>query len=288
MSATETVAPSLVAPSAAPKTLTPLHHADRPETSWESRNSSVNIPSTPEDGEQSVALAQDNKSTSTVRIILTIFQPSLINFFASFTNAIITVGLPVIARSIDLPRSLYLWPASVFGLTSGAMLLIAGSIADLVGPRSVELLGIMLIGAFTLACGVAQTGVQLVVFRALQGIAMAMHLPASVAIIAAAVPSGKARNVAFACLGLSQPLGFSVGLVLSGVMIEEVGWRSGFYMSGGATLVAALAAIWALPKVATEASNGSTSMWQRVRRELDWVGGVIASGGLAILAYVLA
>jgi MFS family permease len=247
-------------------------------------------PSTPPSDEQNIALARNvTPPISNLRIALTIFQPSLINFFSSFTNGLITVGLPVIARSIELPRELYLWPSSVYGLTCGALLLIAGAIADIVGARSVELLGVFLLGIFTLACGLSETGIQLVVFRALQGLAMAMHLPASVSIIAAAVPVGKTRNIAFACLGLSQPLGFSVGLVVSGIMIERAGWRSGFYLSGGASLFAAVVAFWALPKVQTAvAPSGSASLWKRVWNEVDWVGGFVASAGLAILSYVLA
>jgi hypothetical protein len=49
----------------------------------------------------------------------------MVNFLSSFTSGIITVGLPVVARSIDLPRQLYLWFSSVYILTSGAKLLIA-------------------------------------------------------------------------------------------------------------------------------------------------------------------
>jgi MFS family permease len=283
MSATSTIELSTMTPES--------HHHDKTvqKPNNQTSNTSLTIPSTPTDDEQYIALAQNTEATaSNLQIILTILQPSLINFFSSFTNGIITVGLPVIARSIDLPRSLYLWPSSVFGLTSGAMLLIAGAVADLIGARSVELVGVVLLGAFTLACGLVDTGIQLVVFRALQGVALAMHLPASVSIIAAGVPSGKARNVAFACLGLSQPLGFSVGLVLSGIMIERAGWRSGFYLSGGSTLVAALASFWVLPKVKPMASSGTASMWKRVWNEVDWFGGVVASAGLAILTYVLA
>lgn len=167
------------------------------------------------------------------------------------------------------------------------MLLIAGSVADIVGPRSVELSGIFLLGIFTLACGFAETGVQLVLFRALQGIAMAMHLPASVAIIAGAVPPGKTRNVAFACLGLSQPLGFSVGLVLSGIIIEKANWNVGFYLSGAAILVAFGISFWVLPNPSTS-SVDSRSIWRKMWNDIDWIGGTIASGGLAILAYVLA
>ncbi|KAL1613154.1 hypothetical protein SLS60_001386 [Paraconiothyrium brasiliense] len=290
MSATEIIALS----SVAPKTPAPINHpfsrpGNPPSSSPSPSSTNLSIPSTPPNDEQNIALAQSSKpNLSTARLILTIFVPSLIGFWASFTNGIITVGLPVIARSISLERALYLWPQSVYGLTSGAVLLIAGSVADIVGARSVELLGVFLLGAMTLACGLAQTGVQLVVFRAIQGVALAMHLPASVSIITAAVPAGRARNLGFACLGMSQPLGFSVGLVLSGVMTEKAGWRSGFYLSGGATLVVAIAAYWALPKVNTAVAAGGRSIAERLRKDVDWVGGIIASGGLAILAYVLA
>jgi len=225
---------------------------------------------------------------SNLQIFLTIFIPSFIGFIASFTNGIITVGLPEIARSLALDRSLYLWPSSVYGLTSGACLLIAGSIADIVGARPVELTGITLIGVFTLSCGFASTGEQLVVFRALQGVALAMHLPASVALIAGAVPSGRARNFGFACLGFSQPMGFAVGLVISGIMVEKAGWRSAFYLSGGALLATAVAAVFSLPKLKSGPKLGLVALAKKVGREVDWIGGVISSGGLAILAYVLA
>jgi len=265
-----------------PKTTTikPIYHPPRP--SQEVSNYGHRISDTESSTPPSLS------KPSTLRTFLTIFTPSFVGFIASFTNGIITVGLPSIARSIALERSLYLWPSSVYGLTSGAALLIAGSVADIVGARPVELSGITFLGVFTLACGFAQTGGQLVAFRALQGVALALHLPASVAIITGAVPSGRARNLGFACLGFSQPLGFAVGLVLSGVMIERAGWRLGFYVTGGCTLGVAAAAIWTLPKLPSQNQDGVVALWKKVGREIDWVGGMISSGGLAILAYVLA
>lgn len=237
---------------------------------------------------ESSSLSAPKKRTSNLQTFLTIFTPSFVGFIASFTNGVITIGLPEIARALSLDRSLYLWPSSVYGLTSGACLLIAGSIADIVGARPVELLGITLIGIFTLACGFAATGEQLVVFRALQGVALAMHLPASVALISGAVPSGRARNLGFACLGFSQPLGFAVGLVISGVLVEKAGWRSGFYLSGGALLTTAVAAVWSLPKLMSGSDEGFVTLTKKVGKEVDWIGAMISSGGLAILAYVLA
>jgi MFS family permease len=229
------------------------------------------------------------KSPSKLQLTITILQPSLVNFFASFTNGIITVGLPVMAKSLSLQRSLYVWPSSVYGLTSGSMLLIAGSAADLVGPRNLELVGMFGMGIFTLACGLSTTGIQLVLFRALQGIAMAMHLPSSVAIVAAKVPEGRARNIGFGCLGLSQPLGFSVGLVISGIMIERIGWRTGFYICGSSSLLAAIVAVRMLPNVeAKQPRMTGLALLKSTFTHIDWVGGALASGGLALLSYFLA
>ena len=199
-----------------PKAGPSIHHAQHSKASFESSRSKLpnNFASSSNalNNEHSPTPSSfEVKQNSTLRTVIVIFQPSFVNFLCSFTNGLITVGLPAIARSILLPRALYLWPSSVYGLTAGAMLLIAGSIADIVGARIIELIGVFLLGCFTLACGLSATGVQLVVFRALQGIATAMHLPASVALVANAVPKGRARNIGFACLGLSQPLGFLRG-----------------------------------------------------------------------------
>jgi MFS family permease len=226
---------------------------------------------------------------SNLQIVFTIFMPSFVGFLASFTNGLITVCLPDIARSLALDRALYLWPSSVYGLTSGASLLIAGSVADIVGARPVELVGIVMMGVFALACGFASTGEQLVVFRALQGVGLAMHLPSSVALISGAVPSGRTRNFGFACLGFSQPLGFGVGLVVSGILVQRAGWRCGFYLSGGATLLVAIIAVWTIPKLHNpENQSGVVQLCKNMGRNIDWVGVFTSSGGLALLAYALA
>merc|ERR1712000_208503 len=111
-----------------------------------------------------------------------IFQLSAINFLSSFVNGVIVVGLPAIAADLGLSQELYLWPSSIYGLTSGATLLLAGSIADVVGSRMVDLIGCIGAGVSALACGLSKSGVQLVAFRALAGVAMSMHLPCSVSL----------------------------------------------------------------------------------------------------------
>ncbi|KAI4274314.1 MAG: hypothetical protein L6R38_006135 [Xanthoria sp. 2 TBL-2021] len=98
------------------------------------------------------------------------------------------------------------------------------------------------------------------------------------------VPNGRTRNVGFSFLGAGQVLGFCIGLVLGGVLIETVGWRVGYYICGGVHVIALALACWVLP----EDRKREATSWQRLYYDIDWIGAVIASSCLGLLSYVLA
>jgi MFS family permease len=83
-------------------------------------------------------------------------------------------------------------------------LLLAGSIADVAGPKIVNLIGCVLLTLSTVAIGLSRNGIHMIVFRALQGLAFALAYPSSVSITSIHVKPGPARNVGFACLGFSM------------------------------------------------------------------------------------
>ncbi|PCG99259.1 Major facilitator superfamily domain, general substrate transporter [Penicillium occitanis (nom. inval.)] len=207
-----------------------------------------------------------------------------ISFLGSFTTGLVTIGIPQTAVDIGLSEDLILWPSSVYSLASGSCLLLAGSIADVVGNRIVNLIGCFLVGCFVTACGLSQTGIQLIMFRAMQGVAVSMCLPTSVAIVSHAVPAGRKRNISYSVLGFVQPAGFSAGLVLGGVMVNTIGWRYGYYISGGLTLALFAVSIWSLP---ADRPAGKIS-WARIGKDIDWIGGLVSCAGLAMLSYILA
>jgi MFS family permease len=76
---------------------------------------------------------------------------------------------------------------------------------------------------FTLAIGFAQTGIQIILFRAFQGVVISMCLPTAVSLITNTFPKGKRRNTAFAMNGMGQPLGCALGLVLGGIFTDTIG-----------------------------------------------------------------
>lgn len=154
----------------------------------------------------------------------------------------------------------------------------------MIGARKVNLIGCFFVGVFILACGFARTGIELIMFRAMQGIAVSLCLPTSVAIVANSVPAGQKRNIGFSCLGFVQPIGFSLGMVLEGVIVNTVGWRLSFYLTGGLSLAFFILNLWALPKdVVME-----RSLLDKIRKEIDWVGAIMASTSLGLFSYVLA
>lgn len=123
-------------------------------------------------------------------------------------------------------------------------------------------------------------------FRTMQGVAVSLCLPTSVAIVSQSVPAGRKRNISFSVLGFVQPAGFSAGLVLGGVMVNTIGWRYGYYISGGLTLALFVVSIWSLP--ADRPGAAGKISWARLGKEVDWVGGIVACACLAMLSYILA
>ncbi|KAL6406681.1 hypothetical protein AUP68_09482 [Ilyonectria robusta] len=236
--------------------------------------------------DQVPVMPQTSAKTSRLQNAILVVLMSGITFTGSLINGLVTVGLPAITADLKIPPSLAFWPASVSSLATASTLLLAGSVADVLGPRRVDLVGSFASGALMIAAGASRQGSELIALRALQGVGLSLHLASSVSIITKALPQGRGRNLAFSCLGLSQPLGLSVGLVLGGVFVDTIGWRAGWYLSGGLTLLLASIAIWALPR-----SNDLRSMkniWHDMKIKVDWVGAMLASAFMTLLCYLLA
>ncbi|KAJ5204926.1 major facilitator superfamily domain-containing protein [Penicillium cinerascens] len=222
---------------------------------------------------------------SRTRAIVLVTALTGITFVGSMSGGLLTIGLPEIAADLKLPENLLLWPASVYSLANGCCLLLAGSLADFCGNRLINLMGCVGLCAFILACSVAQTGIQMILFRAFQGIATSMCLPTAFSILTDTMPVGKRRNIGFACLGLGQPLGFSVGLVFGGLFQDSnLGWRFGYYLCAGVTAILTLMLYFKLPIDKPR----ETFTLRRLRDEIDWIGIVLSSASLGLISYVFA
>jgi MFS family permease len=144
------------------------------------------------------------------------------------------------------------------------------------------LLGTFLQSGFTLGCGLARNTFQLIVFRGLAGIALAFCLPSAVSLITSYFPQGRRRNFAFAAMGSGQPIGFSVGLTMGGVLADGPGWRVGFYIAAALNTVFFMISLLYLPQPPQRTKLSLT----RLKKEIDWPGALILSSSLGLLSYV--
>ncbi|UKZ68813.1 uncharacterized protein TrAtP1_009832 [Trichoderma atroviride] len=240
--------------------------------------SSGSSPATPADAKTAIV-------HSKLRASLVVAQLLGLNLFSSFCNGVVVVGLPAIAASLHIDEGLLVWPTSVFYLTAGSCLLLAGSIADVVGTKTMSLVGAFTAAVSAMACGLARSSGQLIAFRALQGVTNAIIVPSSVSIVSTGLEEGRPRNLGFACLGFAGPIGFSLGLVLGGVFADSLGWRAAFYLAAATTFALFLAGIWVIPKNAVRPTK---SVWSRILTEIDIIGAVIGTASLVMLSYVLA
>lgn len=224
--------------------------------------------------------------SSRARKLAITFQLSGISLTACAINGLVVVGLPKMTIDLALPRLLSFWPVSAAFMATTASLLLAGSLADIIGPRLVELVGALTMGVFMIGCGLSQKGVELVALRALQGVSLAMHLASSVSLITMTWPQGRSRNVAFSCLGISQVIGFSLGLVLGGIFVDTIGWRAAWHIYGSITLALGLLGCFVLPK--SQASSSWKTILHDITTKMDLVGALLASAFMAFVSYFLA
>jgi EmrB/QacA subfamily drug resistance transporter len=191
--------------------------------------------------------------------------------------AIVTVALPSIKVDLGFSQSDLSWVASAYGITYGALLLLGGRVADLVGRRSVFMAGVLLFAASSLACGLAWDPGILIAARVTQGLGAALLTPAALSLIMTTFPEGADRNKALGAWSAVGGLGGSAGLILGGVLTDTVGWEWMFYVNVPVGL-----AVLALSPLLLRDSRDPTA-----DRRLDTAGALTITAGLALLTYAI-
>jgi EmrB/QacA subfamily drug resistance transporter len=188
---------------------------------------------------------------------------------------IVNVALPNIQKSLGASLADLQWVIDAYALTLAALLLTAGSLADLYGRRRVFALGIVVFTAGSLLCGVAPSPLFLSLARAFQGIGGAIMFATSLALISAAFRAGD-RGTAFGVFGAVTGIAVAVGPVIGGALVSGLSWRWIFYVN---IPVGVVALFLTLTKV-DESRNPHA-------RHVDWVGLLTFSAGLAGLVFGL-
>ena len=191
-------------------------------------------------------------------------------------STVVNVALPTIDRQLDAGLSGLQWIVDGYVLTLAALLILGGSLGDRYGRRRMMLLGLVGFGAASVACGLAPSISWLIGARLVQGIAGALLVPGSLALLRATFDEGEARGRAIGHWSGWSGITTVVGPLLGGWLVDAFSWRWVFFINVPIVAVAVVLLTSQVPE--SRASE---------RRALDWAGAGLVTLGLGGLAYGL-
>jgi EmrB/QacA subfamily drug resistance transporter len=185
------------------------------------------------------------------------------------------VALPEIGRDLAADLSMLQWVISGYSLALAATLLTGGALADLLGRRRVFLAGLGGFAVASAACGLAPTALALVVGRGAQGLAAAVLLSSSLALLAQDF-TGSDRARALGVWAATVAAAFAIGPLEGGILTEALGWRAIFAVDVAVALPCLPVAVRHL----RESRDPNA-------RAVDWLGTATWSVGLFLGVFAL-
>ena len=188
---------------------------------------------------------------------------------------IVNVALPSIQKDLGSSFEDLQWVVDAYALALAAILLACGSLGDLLGRRSVFVIGLVVFSGASLVCGLSGSPVMLNASRAVQGAGGAMMFANSLALIAQEFPANE-RGTALGIWGATTGFAVAVGPLAGGVLTDAFGWQWIFLVNvpvGVITLALTLMRV-------RDSERDPTA-------RIDWPGVVTFSAALFCLVYAL-
>ncbi|HEY3482997.1 MAG TPA: MFS transporter [Streptomyces sp.] len=214
-----------------------------------------------------------NKWRGNPWVILTVLS---IGFFMTLLDlTIVNIAIPDMVDKLDASLDQILWITNAYTLALAVLLITAGRLGDLTGKKNLFIYGVGLFTVTSLACGLAQSPTQLIVFRAIQGIGAAMLLPQTLSLVIDVFPAEK-RGVALGIWGIVAGVSGAAGPTVGGLLVTKIDWRWIFFVNVPLGVLAMIGAVLWIPTV-----NRS------VRHRFDIPGVILSSIALFLLAFAL-
>jgi MFS transporter, DHA2 family, methylenomycin A resistance protein len=221
-------------------------------------------------------LRPSGRVSSTRAKLLTLTAMSLGYGVVQLDVTIVNTALSSMGSSLGGGISELQWVVSSYTIAFAAFILTAGALGDRIGAKRVFMMGFALFTAASLACALAPGAVSLIGARVLQGVAAAILVPNSLALLNHAYREEQERGRAVGIWAAGASLALTAGPLVGGTLIALVGWRSIFLVN----LPIGLAGLWLTARYATETVQSSD-------RELDLPAQALAIGSLGCLAGAL-
>ncbi|MFC4012661.1 MFS transporter [Nonomuraea purpurea] len=214
-----------------------------------------------------------------------------VQFMVILDTTIANVALPAIGQALDLAESTLQYVVTLYAVTFGGCLILAGRAGDLLGRRRLFVVGTALFVVASAACGLSPTPALLLASRTVQGLGAALISATALSLLLAIYAEGEGRNRALGVWSGLGATGAGAGLIFGGLLTDTLGWPSVFLVNVPIGL-AALACTRILPPDARPvrrrtASRLESSIASNGYATLDIPGAVTATAGIGLLIYGL-
>ncbi|TMG39573.1 MAG: MFS transporter, partial [Chloroflexi bacterium] len=151
-------------------------------------------------------------------------------FMIMLDTTIVYVATPSILSNLHASLDQILWVFNGYLLTYAVLLITAGRIGDIFGPRQLFAAGLVVFTAASAACGLSQDANQLIAARVIQGVGGALIAPQTLSILMSIFPSER-RGAAFGVVGAVIGISTVAGPTLGGLIVTNWDWRWIFYLN---------------------------------------------------------
>jgi EmrB/QacA subfamily drug resistance transporter len=191
---------------------------------------------------------------------------------AFIDGSVVNVALPAIQHDLGGGLATQQWVVNAYLLTLGSLILVGGSLGDIFGESRVFAIGVASFAGASLLCAIAPDALALIIFRAVQGMAGALLVPASLAMITATF-TGTARGNAIGQWTSWSGISFIVGPTLGGWLVDVSTWRVIFILN----LPIAAVTLFLLMRL------GGMHQARREDLRVDVTGAILCTAGLGLL-----
>ncbi|MGW4796316.1 MFS transporter [Nonomuraea sp. NPDC004297] len=213
-----------------------------------------------------------------------------VQFMVVLDTTIANVALPAIGQALDLAESALQYVITLYAVTFGGCLILAGRAGDLLGRRRLFVAGTALFVAASAACGLSPTPALLLASRTVQGLGAALISATALSLLLTIHAEGAGRNRALGVWSGLGATGAGAGLIFGGLLTDTLGWPAVFLVNVPIGL-AALAWTRILPPDARPAGGRAAPRPESTPSgyaALDLPGAVTATAGIGLLIYGLA
>ncbi|MDX6651404.1 MAG: hypothetical protein QOJ38_185 [Solirubrobacterales bacterium] len=156
---------------------------------------------------------------------------------------VVNVALPSIQDDLGFQQSSLAWVVNAYLIAFGGLLLLSGRLGDLVGRKTIFMVGLGIFIVASVLCGLAQTQEMLVAARFIQGVGGAMTSAVVLGMIVTMFPERGAQAKAIGVYGFVASSGGSIGLLAGGVITQSINWHWIFFINIPIGIVTAVLAV---------------------------------------------